>query len=143
MQITLVRSQQLPALRALYLASRRAAFPWLDTSGYALSDFERDTRDEQVLVAGEGAEVLGFIAVCPPDQFVHHLYVAPDRLRQGIGRALLRAARWRYPALHLKCLVRNRRALLFYRAMGFTCLGQGTGAHGEYYWLALMPAGGR
>lgn len=141
MQITQMRCQQLPALRVLYLASRRAAFPWLDTSDYALSDFERDTRDELVLVAGVGTEVLGFIAVCLPDQFVHHLYVAPDRLRQGVGQALLQAARWRYPALHLKCLVRNRRALLFYRAMGFICLGQGTGIHGDYYWLALAAPG--
>ncbi|GAA4495886.1 GNAT family N-acetyltransferase [Pseudaeromonas paramecii] len=137
MEITERQSEQLPALQALYLASRRAAFPWLDTREYALGDFERDTQGERVLVALEKNRVVGFIGIYEPDQFIHHLYVAPDRLHQGIGRRLLLAARQTYHTMHLKCLTRNQRALLFYRAMGFTCQGRGRGEHGDYYWLQL------
>lgn len=88
----------------------------------------------------DAGAVIGFIAVWKPDAFIHHLFVAPDRLREGIGHALLQAAGWPRAALQLKCLVRNERALAFYRAHGFTDAGRGTSDEGEYVLLQSRQA---
>lgn len=122
-----------PTLRALFLQARRAAFHWLPSDHFRPDDFDEQTRDECVLVAEDDAGSLtGFVSVWEPDSFVHHLYVAPDRHRQGIGQALLRAAGWPQRLLRLKCLAQNEAALAFYRAHAFIETGRGVAEDGEY-----------
>lgn len=81
-----------PALRALYLHARRDTFAWLPAERFAAGDFDEHTRGEALLVAQARDEgIVGFVSVWEPERFVHHLYVAGTRLREGIGAALLRA----------------------------------------------------
>lgn len=63
-------------------------------------------------------EIKGFISILE-SRFVGALFVAPDALGQGIGRALLNYARQFYPALSLEVYQKNSRAVNFYHAQGF------------------------
>lgn len=110
----------LPALRTLFLEARRATFVWQREDERAIDDYDRATEGELVLVATIDAIVVGFVSCWLPENFVHNLFVAPDRLRQGIGTALASAALSRLgrPAW-LKCDRRNENAVAFYRASGW------------------------
>ncbi len=86
------------ALRSIYLESRKSTFTWLETSTYQLLDFDQDTEAERIHVALEGDDVLGFISVWEPDNFIHHLYVLyPSHLKMlvsariywALGKALI------------------------------------------------------
>ena len=75
---------------------------------------------EFLWVAAAGPTVVGFLSLARADAFVHFLHVAAAWRRQGIGRLLLAAARAETGRpLELKCLVDNRRALAFYRRLGW------------------------
>ncbi|EOG7766906.1 GNAT family N-acetyltransferase, partial [Vibrio parahaemolyticus] len=63
MKITRLQSHHLDAVSKLYLESRLATFTWLDTVKFDLSDFERDTDGENVWVAVESNEIVGFISI--------------------------------------------------------------------------------
>lgn len=119
MEIVKYHRDYLPALRQLYLDSRSATFTWQDTNVFELSDFERDTDGEQIWVAVEGNEVLGFVSIWEPDAFIHHLFVSPHRLRHGAGLRLLNLSKQHYSTLSLKCLVANENATDFYHSNGF------------------------
>lgn len=83
--------------------------------------FENETFGERVLVAETGsAEVVGFVSIYEPSQFIHHLYVDPARHGSGIGRTLLeRAVAIAGGKASLKCQLRNPAALAFYRHLGW------------------------
>ncbi|CAH0539523.1 GNAT family N-acetyltransferase [Vibrio marisflavi] len=123
----------LVAVSELYLSARVSTFTWLDTSGYQLSDFSRDTEGERVLVAVAGGEVLGFIAIWEPENFVHHLYVSKTHQGKNIGTRLLEDAKSYYGVLSLKCMVENERAIEFYESNGFTKAKKGVDSLGDYY----------
>ena len=126
-----------PALRELFLQARRATFDWIAADSFRLEDYDGQTRGERVLVAqASDGSLAGFVALWEPDRFVHHLYLAAGRQRQGIGRTLLQALGWPEQPLQLKCLRRNEAALAFYLRLGFAGIGQGQGADGEYVLLA-------
>lgn len=126
----------LPALRRLFLESRRAAFTWLDPATLSLEDFDASIAGETVLVATHDGRTAGFVAWWPPENFVHSLFVAPGHERRGIGRGLLSEAlaRMGRPA-QLKIDAANGAAAAFYRALGWVAVGSGTGPHGEYHLL--------
>jgi len=126
-----------PALRELFLRSRRETFDWQPADAFRLADFDAQTDGERLRVAeDEHARLAGFVSVWEPDQFIHHLYVDRSRLRRGIGRALLRALPgWPATRYRLKCLRANEAALAFYRACRFIEIGAGTADDGEYLLL--------
>lgn len=135
----MVRQSQpadLPALRLIYLESRRATYPWQDATTMKLEDFDAATRDEPVLVAELEGEPIGFVSWWPPDNFVHNLFVAPGAVRRGVGTMLLEAclARIGRPA-RLKCQSRNIGALAYYAAQGWREVGRGESEEGEYLLL--------
>ncbi|KVE38946.1 GNAT family N-acetyltransferase [Burkholderia sp. BDU5] len=133
-----------PALRRIFLQTRRDTFDWLSADGFALDDFDEHTRGESLLVAeAAGSGIVGFILVWGPERFIHHLYVAGSRLREGIGSALLRALPgWPAARYRLKCLTQNERALAFYRAHRFVEIGSGVSDDGEYLLLESREEGG-
>ena len=88
MEITEFDPKHLEPLRQLYLESRAATFTWLDSQAYELSDFDRDTEGEEIWVAMESDEVVGFISIWSPDGFIHHLFVSPDYRNTGAGSRL-------------------------------------------------------
>lgn len=123
----------LVAVSELYLNARVSTFTWLDTSHYQLSDFNRDTEGERVLVAIAGGEVVGFISIWEPDNFIHHLYIADGYQGQGIGKLLLEEAKSLHSSLSLKCMVENQNAVGFYQSNGFVCARRDSDSLGDYY----------
>ena len=109
----------LEAVSELYLSARVSTFTWLDTSGYQLSDFSRDTEGERVLVAVADSEVLGFTSIWEPENFIHHLYISNNHQGKNIGTQLLEKVKSSYSGLSLKCMSENERAIGFYESNGF------------------------
>lgn len=121
----------------MFLEARLATFLWRSQSKWTLEDFDRSTAGEPVLVATIDGRIVGFVSWWPPGDFVHNLFVAPDRLRCGIGGPLLRAALSRIgrPAW-LKCDRKNENAIAFYLANGWEPHEERTELGAE--WLPLV-----
>ncbi|MDE1715954.1 GNAT family N-acetyltransferase [Chromobacterium amazonense] len=134
-------AQDWPALRRLFLASRRHTFPWLSVEDFRLADLDEQTAGEALWVAQDaGSELLGFVSLWEADYFIHHLHVAATQHRRGIGKMLLQALpRWEEQNHQLKCLRRNGNALAFYKACGFAIVGEGEGEEGSYLLLEHTP----
>jgi ribosomal protein S18 acetylase RimI-like enzyme len=125
------------ALADLYLRSRRAAFTWRDPEDFQLDDFTRDTEGELIhLTESPDGTILGFLSLWEPDKFIHHLFIAPGHLRQGIGQALLADLHQRLPGpFRLKCLTANIPALAFYRSRCWIEIDKGSSEDGDYLLL--------
>ncbi|MBV4365440.1 GNAT family N-acetyltransferase [Erwinia phyllosphaerae] len=125
-----------PFLRTLFLAARKANWHWLDASEWQLEDFDRVTLGERILVAEHDGHRTGFAALLPADNFLHSLFVDPDRQRQGIGSELLEAVQKSFTSTGaLKCLKANKPALAFYQRHGWQIISSGEGEQGEYLLL--------
>ncbi|MBN3787888.1 GNAT family N-acetyltransferase [Burkholderia sp. Ac-20353] len=135
-------ADDVPALRELFLRSRRETFVWLTDDAFQLADFDAQTDGERLLVAeDDDGRLVGFVSVWEPDHFIHHLYVDRSQLRRGIGRALLHALPgWPATRYRLKCLRANEAALAFYRACRFAEIGAGSADDGEYLLLEWRDA---
>lgn len=132
--ISAVNKDDLPALRELFLDTRIATFNWISSSSFLSEDFDQETEGEEIVVARYNKQIAGFISIWMPDQFIHHLYVAPAYHNMGAGTALLDTALSILKGqASLKCLVQNVRAIRFYRQYGFVENGGGNGPDGEYY----------
>ena len=122
------------ALCDLYLASRRAALPYLKK---VHSDEETRTwisavllRDCSVWVAEEKGRIVGFVAIA--GTHLEQLYLHPDHLRRGIGSLLLAKAKELSPdGLTLYTFQRNAAARAFYEAHGFTAVEFSDGSGNE------------
>jgi GNAT superfamily N-acetyltransferase len=128
------RPEDAAALAALFSAARRTAMPWLPELHTAAEDREfverRVLAECEVLVARRDGEPLAFLALNGGQ--VDHLYVRPDAQRQGVGGALLDAAKARRPrGLQLWAFQRNGAALAFYARHGFTELDRTDGRDNE------------
>lgn len=134
-------AEDLPALRVLFLKSRRETFVWQPPDVFQLVDFDTQTQDELLLVAEDSSGRLsGFISIWEPDGFIHHLHVDRQCFRGGVGRALLRVLPgWPETRYRLKCLRLNEVALAFYRKCGFVKIDSGMSDEGEYL---LLESGG-
>jgi ribosomal protein S18 acetylase RimI-like enzyme len=87
-------------------------------------------RDSDVLVAERGGEIGGFIAMRAG--MVEHLYVRPDRLRHGIGGALLDRAKERMPSgFGLWVFQENAPARRFYERHGLRLVQETDGSRNE------------
>ena len=83
--------------------------------------------DHEVWVATDGDRGGALLALAPG--WVEQLYVAPDRLGQGIGSRLLTLAKARQPsALQLWTFQVNDRARGFYERHGFVAVEQTDGS---------------
>jgi len=123
-----------PAIADLFLASRSAAMPWLPVlhGREATVAFFLDVvpaRAEVWLETTAGGKLFGFIAFGGGE--VEHLYVAPDRRRQGTGSRLLTLAQSRGEPLELWVFRRNAPAQAFYLRHGFRPVRETDGADNE------------
>jgi len=120
----------------VWVRSRWAAEPWLEERmGY--SDEQNDSffRDvicaqNHVRIAVDAGSVVGLIAMA--NEEVDQLFIAPERQREGIGKALLDEAKRAFPErLRLYTHQRNDRARRFYEKEGFTIEALGVSAEPE------------
>ena len=123
-------------LQQLYLTCLKQTFTWLDTSTYHLEDFDTHTKGEHILVAEHDGVLVGFVAVYLSESFIHHLYIRADYHKKGIGKQLLNAAvKILVQPVRLKCLVRNKNAISFYKSCGWKFEMSGLDETGRYYLL--------
>ena len=85
--------------------------------------------NNEVIVAEIGSTIVGFasfIAHDGNDAELDGMFVEPSHWRQGIGRALIEAVERELVAWHATRLrvVANPNALAFYKAVGFTIVGE-------------------
>ena len=77
--------------------------------------------DHEVWVADDAGLVVAMLALAPG--WIEQLYVAPDRLREGLGSRLVDLAKERQPeALQLWTFQVNDRARRFYERQGFVAV---------------------
>jgi len=126
-------------LQQIYLLSRRQAFHWMPLDAFHLSDFEKDTEGEQILIAEIDGQPAGFISIWMPDNFIHHLFVHPGFMKKGIGKTLLNAGIAQLGGrAALKCLKQNENAMSFYKANGWEITEEGSDGADSYF---LMTCG--
>ncbi|HFQ5347171.1 TPA: GNAT family N-acetyltransferase [Vibrio vulnificus] len=104
MEIIRFQSHHYEATARIYFESRVATFSFMDTSGYSLTDFAKDTDGEEIWVAVEQGIIVGFISIWKPENFIHHLFVCPNSLKRGIGFKLLSHVKELSNSLSLKVL---------------------------------------
>lgn len=75
MNIRPILPVDVPAIRDLFLRSRRAAFVWERCSELTLDDFDSQTEGESQMIALDEERHVGFIPMWGPDYFIHHLHV--------------------------------------------------------------------
>lgn len=126
-------------LSEIFLEARKEMFKWKKSADLHLDDFDELTKDEPVLLAVSGEQILGFVSWWPPTSFIHNLFVAKDFISKGVGKALLNAclAQLGRPVT-LKCQQRNRNAIGFYQHHGWVIKSEGNSTDGEYYLMELI-----
>ena len=131
------RTSDYAQLREIYLHSRRENFHWANADEMTLEDFDRDTSEEEMLVAESGDQILGFASLYVPDRFVHNLFVHPKAAGKGAGKLLLQQsiARLGTPVT-LKCVSDNNKALSFYKKQGWKTVIE-EGEPGAKYWVLV------
>lgn len=137
MNIRVASESDYPALRRIYLESRHKRFHWAKIEEMKLEDFDRDTVEEEIILAEEDSRILGFASLYLPDNFVHNLFVHPDVFGKGVGNLLINAAieRMNKP-VRLKCVSENHKAINFYEANGWKKVVE-EGEPGEKYWVMI------
>lgn len=132
------RDKDTDALRNLFLRARLATFSWVGPSQFKLSDFEKETEGEYILIALDGDLLVGFVSIWVADHFIHHLYVDEKYHNRKIGTELLRSAVDKVGLpIRLKCEEKNVKAAGFYRHKGFVEKGMGQSDNGTYILFEL------
>jgi ribosomal protein S18 acetylase RimI-like enzyme len=133
LKIIEANSNHTTALRRIFLNVRQKTFYWQDITKFSPDDFEIQTEGEFVIVAVMDEEVVGFISLWLPENFIHHLYIDESHQQQKVGTKLLYAAiqKMNLP-ITLKCLEQNTKASEFYKAKGFIMKEKGISDEGNY-----------
>ena len=134
MQLRAGRAEDAEVLASIHHRSREAAMPWLPH----LHE-EEETRGwmrgivlphQQVTVAERAGRPVGYTAV--EGDWLEQIYVVPEAIGTGVGRALLDAAKAERPdGLSLHVFTRNHRARRFYEVAGFELVAESDGSGNE------------
>jgi GNAT superfamily N-acetyltransferase len=121
------------AVAELFLASFHATYEFpLAHTDEEVRGWIRDRLipSSEVWVADDDGAIVGLLAIEPGQ--LDQLYVAPDRLGDGIGRRFVELAKERSPAgLSLWTFQVNDRARRFYERNGFVAVEFGDGSTNE------------
>lgn len=115
------QSNDMASLLALWMKSTLYAHPFIEARYWHES--EHLVRDvylpaAQTWVWEEDGILKGFASVMEA-RFLGALFVAPEAIRSGIGKALVQFVQQRFPVLSLEVYQKNQSAVNFYHAMGF------------------------
>ena len=124
--------RDLAAVAELFRVVCRASLaylPELHTPEEDLRFFRKTVFTQCAVLVAQAQQIDGFIAF--RDGFVDHLYVRPERHRQGLGTALLMQAMNTYGTLRLWVFQRNTNAIAFYRVHGFREIERTDGSRNE------------
>ncbi|WP_084634223.1 GNAT family N-acetyltransferase [Maritalea myrionectae] len=131
-QIRAATEKDLPRLVEIFRASRQRLLPFLPILYSREQDFAhlKDLLNRgEVRLGLSGQQVAGFLVRI--DHWVAHLYVHPDLIAQGVGKALLDDAKSRARRLELWCFEANLRARQFYEQQGFDLVRTTEGENDE------------
>lgn len=124
-----------PALRRIYLETRRTSFDWENKEAMTLEDFDKDTEEECIILAEADSHIMGFVSLYLPENFIHHLFVHPDFSGKGVGGQLVKASIEKMgKPLRLKCVSENHKAIKFYENSGWKKVIE-EGKPGGEYWV--------
>lgn len=119
--------------RALEALQLRASLVWEEYRASLLAHPDAielpddQLRDGRVRVAERDGRVVGFSVVLPTAPGIVELdglFVEPDAMRGGVGRALVEDALAQLPDARVMQVVANPRAEEFYVRVGFTRIGE-------------------
>lgn len=114
------RHSDRPALSNIYLKCRLDTFSWVPKEVFDLSDFEKETEGEKILVTTVNSQPAGFISIWMQDHFIHHLFIDSDHQNKGLGKALLaEGLKIMGRPARLKCVIQNAKACRFYEKLGW------------------------
>jgi len=123
------------ALGDLYVRARRAAVPAIPPSVHADDDVRRwftevVVPERETWLAEDDGAIVGLMVLL--GEWVDQLYVAPDRLGEGLGTRFVDLAKQRRPdGLELWTFESNTRAHTFYERHGFVLVERTDGADNE------------
>ncbi|WP_374652846.1 N-acetyltransferase family protein [Dongia sp.] len=133
------RPADLPVCADIYIVTVSVTFPGEPATAAA---FAESIVGEEQWVAILDGDIIGYISVYWPTNFIHSLYIHPEFQSRGAGRALLAEVRKLAEGdMELKTDKANVRAFTFYRRLGWRAVGEGMAASGP--WWRLRWTGGR
>jgi ribosomal protein S18 acetylase RimI-like enzyme len=125
-----------PACAEVFLAAYRQAFPLHPPEYYVQERYFESITGEEQWVALQAGRIIAVLSIYWPENFIHSLYVDPGLQGGGIGRRLLDAVMAGAKGVcELKCDKDNKRAVAFYKHVGWREVGEGTAETGP--WVRL------
>src|SRR4051812_18285567 len=125
-----------PECAAVFVAAYRQAFPLHPAQYYVPERYFESITGEEQWVTAQAGKIVAVLSVYWAENFIHSLYVDPAVQGQGIGRRLLEAVVARARGVcELKCDKANKRAVAFYKHLGWREVGEGTAETGP--WVRL------
>jgi GNAT superfamily N-acetyltransferase len=125
-----------PACAAVFLAAYRQSFPLHPPEYYVPERYFESITGEEQWVALQNGQIIAVLSIYWPENFIHSLYVQPELQGRGIGQRLLAAVvAGAKGACELKCDKVNKRAVAFYKHLGWHEVGEGTAETGP--WVRL------
>ena len=136
LEIRLAVPEDHPACAAVFLAAYRQAFPLHPPEYYVPERYFESIAGEEQWVATQEARIIAVLSIYWAENFVHSLYVEPSLQGRGIGRRLLEAVVARAKGVcELKSDKVNKRAIAFYKHLGWHEVGEGEAETGP--WVRL------
>ncbi len=121
MEIRKAVSSDISAIAKIHRGSRQQSMSWLPILHTPEDDYWFFSKvvfaEETMWVALIGPEIVGFISL--KDDWLNHLYVAPNHWRQNVGANLLQPVKSSVDRLQLWTFQQNKSARSFYLANGF------------------------
>lgn len=86
------KPEDTPQLEALFQRTRQETFITRPHDEFQLGDYAKSVEEDEVWVAEENGDVVGFVSTYPADNFIHNLFVLTHHQGRGIGSRLLQTA---------------------------------------------------
>lgn len=130
-----------PICAQIFVETVSATFPHEPDDAKTAAAYADSVTGEQQWVAYNESDIVGYISVYWPTNFIHSLYIRPASQGLGAGRLLLAEVRKLAKGdMELKTDKANERAFAFYRRLGWRVVGEGMAATGPW-WRLRWPGG--